>query len=364
MSPDPRVQLGSAILALYEAITDESHWRSVLQRLCGHLGGDGMGVLPGEGGAASAIATGIPASDLDALCGWLSTRTPSAAMPQLGSSAQGARHWNLPRDVAVEGLSGHHLLVQLDQSDRAIGHADLYRAQSEHDFDEAAIQSFLALAPYLAQALGVAMRLSAADTCSRRCEQCRDLQSFGCLVLDDAGSIMETNGNARDWLAASDGLCIVEGRLRAQRDRDEHALEGRLREVLADEALCGTVFVDVSRPSGRRPYALFLSRIDSPRSAFGVRVPRIRLLIVDTDRGNDVPREVLQALYRLTRTESEVAWHLANGASLEETARRLGLAHNTARHYLERIFAKTETRRQSDLVRLTLAPFVSLGRMK
>jgi DNA-binding CsgD family transcriptional regulator len=364
LNPDPHMPLNSAILALYEAITDENHWRTVLQRLCGHVGGNGIAVLPCDGGAAAAIAAGIPASDLDALCGWLSTQAPGAAQRQSDDPVPSARRWLMPRDVVLEGLSGHHLLVRLDQDACAVGYADLYRARSECDFDEAATQSFLALAPYLAQALAVAMRLSAAETCARRCAQCRDLRSFGCLVLDDAGSIMEMNGTARDWLEEGDGLRVTDERLHAQLARDEQAIEDRLREVLADEVPCGAVFVDVSRPSGRRPYVLFMSRIDSPLSAFGVRVPRVRLLIVDADRGNDVPREVLQAMYGLTRTEREVAWHLANGASLEEAAQRLGIAHNTARHHLERIFAKTGARRQSDLVRLALAPFVSLGSVK
>jgi len=119
--------------------------------------------------------------------------------------------------------------------------------------------------------------------------------------------------------------------------------------------------MSIARPSGRRPWAVFMSRLSPHPSAFAQRAPRARLLIADTERGHNVPREVLRALFGLTETESRVAWQLANGDSPEQAAERLAIAPSTLRHHLERIFVKTGTRRQSDLVRRVLAPFVSIN---
>jgi DNA-binding CsgD family transcriptional regulator len=292
----------------------------------------------------------------------LSAAKAQASAPQTDALRSRTPHWSLPRNAAVDGLSGHHLVVRLDQEGRVIGHADLYRAPSGTEFDARSIESCLALAPHLAQALDVARTLSAAEACARRYAECREMRVFGCLLLDDAGSIMEMNSKARAWLAAEDGLSIADGRLRAQLVSDDRAVEAWLRKALAEQESCGEGHVAVSRPSGRRPYVLVMRRIDSPPPPFGVCRPRVQLLIVDADRGSDMPREVLQALYGLTRAETEMAWHLVNGASIGETAQRLGIAHATARHHLERIFAKTGACRQSDLVRLALAPFLLLSR--
>lgn len=362
--PELRASLGGEMLALYEGIADEAQWRHALGRLRVYLGAAGMGVLPGEGGRGAPIAAGIPAPDLDAVRAWLSARAPPPSVTQFATATPSQEYWRLPADVAVKGLSGHHLLVRLDHEGRVIGHADLYRTMDAPEFDAAATGSFLALAPHLARSLALAMRLAAAEARAGSCAQCHDVESFGCALLEDNGSVIEINRTAHDLLTADDGLRISDGRLCAPRAGEDQAIDRRLREVLGDEPFSGPVFVEVPRPSGRRPYVLFMSRIDSSRPAFGVRLPRVRLLIVDTDRGDDVPREVLRALYRLTTTESEVAWHLVNGASLQQAAQRLGIAHNTARHHLERIFAKTGVRRQPDLVRLALSPFVALGRLR
>jgi len=56
----------------------------------------------------------------------------------------------------------------------------------------------------------------------------------------------------------------------------------------------------------------------------------------------------------LTPAEARLAADLADGLTLEESAERSSTQVATARTHLKRIFAKTRTRRQSELVRLLL----------
>lgn len=65
--------------------------------------------------------------------------------------------------------------------------------------------------------------------------------------------------------------------------------------------------------------------------------------------------ELLRQLFDFTASEARVALELTNGRSLEESAARLAIAPSTARSHLKKIFAKTHTRRQGDLVRLIAA---------
>ena len=64
----------------------------------------------------------------------------------------------------------------------------------------------------------------------------------------------------------------------------------------------------------------------------------------------------LAARYGLTNAEAELAEQLATGRSLAEVAQRRGRSLNTARTQLGGLLAKTGATRQSDLVRLLLAP--------
>jgi len=64
----------------------------------------------------------------------------------------------------------------------------------------------------------------------------------------------------------------------------------------------------------------------------------------------EVPAAMLTALFDLSPSEAKLAARLATGNSVAETAAELGVTVKTARTYLERVFAKTGTHRQSDLV--------------
>lgn len=61
---------------------------------------------------------------------------------------------------------------------------------------------------------------------------------------------------------------------------------------------------------------------------------------------------VLMGLFDLTPAEARLAAALSSGKTLQEAAQALGLSFSTARTYLTRIFAKTGTHQQSQLVAL------------
>ncbi len=62
--------------------------------------------------------------------------------------------------------------------------------------------------------------------------------------------------------------------------------------------------------------------------------------------------ETIAALFDLTPAETRVYTAIADGRTLGETAKTLGISLATAKTHLLRLFAKTGTRRQAELVRL------------
>ena len=71
--------------------------------------------------------------------------------------------------------------------------------------------------------------------------------------------------------------------------------------------------------------------------------------------------EVLETIYSLTHSEAELVRLLSQGMSLEEAAEARGVSIHTARSHLKHVFAKTDTRRQGELVRLVLTGVASLA---
>lgn len=82
--------------------------------------------------------------------------------------------------------------------------------------------------------------------------------------------------------------------------------------------------------------------------------PAAVIFVTDRDLQPEVSCEALKSTYGLTATEARVAQELAEGRTLAEAAADLRISSGTARNHLKQVYAKTDTHRQSELVRLVL----------
>jgi DNA-binding CsgD family transcriptional regulator len=64
--------------------------------------------------------------------------------------------------------------------------------------------------------------------------------------------------------------------------------------------------------------------------------------------------ELLRRVYGLTNAEAAVALHIADGQGIKPIADELSLSTATVKTHLQRVFLKTGTHRQAELVRLLL----------
>lgn len=77
-------------------------------------------------------------------------------------------------------------------------------------------------------------------------------------------------------------------------------------------------------------------------------------IFVATDAARPVaPTRAIADLFDLTPAETRLLAAIATGSTLSEAAQQLGVGTGTARTHLLRLFAKTGTNRQADLLRLT-----------
>lgn len=76
------------------------------------------------------------------------------------------------------------------------------------------------------------------------------------------------------------------------------------------------------------------------------------VFISTTTSASPPPEDVLITLYDLTPAEARVVLRIGKGLTAPQCAIRLDISENTLKTHLGRIFAKTDTARQTDLVRL------------
>ena len=86
--------------------------------------------------------------------------------------------------------------------------------------------------------------------------------------------------------------------------------------------------------------------------------------IFDPDMSLEIDTRVPIRLYGFTRGEATLAAHLVLGKSIEEAAADLGITPHTARSQLKRIFMKTDTHRQTELVVQMLPAALSMGPLR
>jgi DNA-binding CsgD family transcriptional regulator len=81
----------------------------------------------------------------------------------------------------------------------------------------------------------------------------------------------------------------------------------------------------------------------------------VAIFVVDPSAAADPTAEQLRAQFGLTAAEAVFACAIVSGEGVKECARTIGISEATARTHLHRIFEKTGTKRQAQLVRVILA---------
>jgi DNA-binding CsgD family transcriptional regulator len=112
--------------------------------------------------------------------------------------------------------------------------------------------------------------------------------------------------------------------------------------------------VRIARAEADAFYVVAAFPIEVDRISGNLRTPSVCLVIGSSERRRRVTGEALVDVLELTPGEARVAAALANGENLISISQQLGIAHNTARALLARVFRKTNTSSQTGLLALIL----------
>lgn len=238
------------------------------------------------------------------------------------------------------------------------------RPESQDDFSSADRALCDALIPHMGRALHIHSQLGQRHSLSALYAQAMGRLRIATLILDGEGSILETNQVAREMLATGDGLKVVCGRLEACYPGDNKRLYKSIRaasSMTADDVVPPAEALSINRPSGEVSLGIVVEPIPQQEWNESDSQPVVVIYGRDAVGQSILSTSMTRQVFGLTPSESALAMELANGLSLEEAARSLGVRPNTARAHLRAIFSKTGVRRQTELVRLILNSVVTLG---
>ncbi|MFK7978176.1 MAG: helix-turn-helix transcriptional regulator [Halioglobus sp.] len=178
------------------------------------------------------------------------------------------------------------------------------------------------------------------------------------LAVDRSGKVLFANDAARALADLRDGLMLNAEKLSAASATINARLYSALGKVCSAYEDIGSFQSEynivVPRKSGLRPFLVNLMPLRHETHLSSVNSAAALVFITDLNSQATVRYESLVDIYGLTKTEARVAALLSEGLPLEQIAQRLDHSVHTTRTVLKRIYSKTDTHRQSELVSLLL----------
>jgi DNA-binding CsgD family transcriptional regulator/PAS domain-containing protein len=229
----------------------------------------------------------------------------------------------------------------------------LHRPRRVGEFDDREVAALESLRPHLVRAIRLSRQLARARQDATDAESALDTLPSAILLLDRRARPTVVNRAARRVLDRRDGLRLDQGGLRAASPSVTtrlHQLLLKTASLAAGKALDGGGVLHLPRAAGDPIVALVVPLPPSSCLAASA-VAAVALVLRDSATEPRPSSRRLGALYGLTPAEARLAAHLAAGETPDEAAEALGVARETARSQLKAVFAKTDTRRQGELLR-------------
>jgi DNA-binding CsgD family transcriptional regulator len=266
-----------------------------------------------------------------------------------------------------QGLAAEWPLCHLITTEKGRPHSGIviYRREGCRPLSGEDVRMLDLLVPHLARSYAIHCATQDARHERRALAEVLDRIPSGVMLLDGDGQAVLTNRSAAQVVAMDDGFRLEGGRPALADPHENRTFQARLAAALIERPEKGKSAADtmaISRPSGRRPLALMVGPLLAAPPGTNLHEAVAILFVADPESGQISTTQVLQSLYDLTHAEADLVRLIAQGHSLEEVAGIRGVTMNTVRSQLKQVFAKTDTRRQGELVHLVLTGVASLGK--
>jgi DNA-binding CsgD family transcriptional regulator/PAS domain-containing protein len=227
------------------------------------------------------------------------------------------------------------------------------RTESEPYYQPLDLNLFRLLSPHVCRALTISDALDIRALRSDMLEKTLDMLAVGVFLTARDGRVVYLNQAAERQIKAGNAIRIVGNRISPTDAAARAALSQAIDVASRDDSEtigCSLAIPDVEGAG----YIATLLPVDRGQRA-GILAPfaaSVAVFMKDPADAPMMPGEAFARLYKLTGGELRVLMSLAQGLGGKEAADLLGIGEPTMRSHLQRIFAKTNTARQADLLRL------------
>jgi DNA-binding CsgD family transcriptional regulator len=243
----------------------------------------------------------------------------------------------------------------LDKSATSAALFGVFRHERHGLVDEATRRRMRLVVPHIRRATLISrtIDLKAADAATLA--DTLDGLAAGMFLVDEAGQIVHANASGCAMLHEGAVLRAAGGRLVATQASAANALNDIFPVARRGDAAIGTrgIAVPLRSRGGDQYVAHVLPLTSGARRRAGTSYAAVAALFVHKAALEaPSPPETIGRLYKLTPSELRVLLAIVQVGGVPETAGALGVAEATVKTHLHRLFGKTGTSRQADLVKL------------
>jgi DNA-binding CsgD family transcriptional regulator len=209
------------------------------------------------------------------------------------------------------------------------------------------------VSPHLVKAIEINRQLGKLNLGLQAASYLVDQLQYGVVLLDARGRITFVNRMAESLLRENDGLTIKSKRIKACHPGEDRELQVMIEQATGfsrKQPATGVNRLLVSRMSARPRLSLIVLPLVAHQQILSVEHSCVAIFISDPGVQLNIEKRYLEQCYGLSSQEARIAQRLVQGGELRAIARELGLSYETARWYLKKIFEKTGTHRQSELI--------------
>jgi DNA-binding CsgD family transcriptional regulator/PAS domain-containing protein len=225
------------------------------------------------------------------------------------------------------------------------------RTEKAPHYQQLDIGLFKLLSPHVCRALTISDALDIRALRSEALEKTLDMLAVGVFLTARDGRVVYMNEAAERQTRTGNSIRIVNNRIFPTDAAARAALSKAIDEASRDDT--GLSGHSLAIPDiGGTGYIATLLPVDRGQRR-GILAPfaaSVAVFMKDPAEAPMVPGEAFARLYKLTGGELRVLMALAQRIGAKEAADMLGISEPTVRSHLQRIFSKTGTPRQADLM--------------
>jgi len=248
-----------------------------------------------------------------------------------------------------------HLSTVLDKTATSVALFGVFRHEQHGLADDEMRRRMRLVAPHVRRAVLIGRTIELKTAEAAGFADAFDGLGAGMFMVDATGRIVHANAAGHAMLAAGEPLRAAGDRLTAGDPTADQALLDIFTAAGSGDTAIGIkgIAVPLAASDGGRHVAHVLPLTSGARRRAGASYAAAAALFVHKAAlTTPSPPEAIAKSYRLTPSELRVLLAIVEVGGSPEVAEALGVAESTVKFHLKRLFDKTGTRRQADLVKL------------